>query len=83
MNDIDDLLNLRDLGLVASLESLNFKAVGTRLDEETGRVYFMFLKSRELQDTIDAYWANTLTVKARQLNDTLKMLKSRIYQERQ
>lgn len=84
MNDehIDDMLNIRDLGLAAALVSLDYQPVGTRNDYESGRVYFIFLKSEEIQEAVDKYWANTLTVKARYYFDAIKMIKSRIYEGR-
>jgi hypothetical protein len=79
-NNDDDLLSVRDLGLASALISLDHKTVGTRKDE-TGRVYFLFLKTTGALNVVDDYWANTLTVKARSYFDNTKMLKTRIYNE--
>lgn len=81
MDSDDDLFSIRDLGLAAALVSLDFKAIGTRKDD-VGRVYFLFLKYQESLDVVEAYWANTLDVKARYYFDAIKSLKSRIYDER-
>jgi hypothetical protein len=82
MNNVDDdLLNVRDLGLAAALICVDYKAAGTRQDE-TGRVYFFFLKSGELQEAVDRYWAYQLHIDARQYSEALKSVKSQIYNER-
>jgi hypothetical protein len=82
MNNVDDdLLNVRDLGLAAALMCIDYKAAGTRQDE-TGRVYFFFLKSDDLSEAIDRYWAYGLPVDARQYSEALKSVKSQIYNER-
>jgi hypothetical protein len=80
-NADDDLLNVRDLGLAAALICFDHKAVGTRQDE-AGRVYFFFLKSDDLDEAVDRYWSYRLLVDARQYAETLKAVKSQIYNEK-
>lgn len=71
-------ISVRDLGLAAALTSLDYKILATEKDE-SGRTQFVFVKSPELENSVNAYWANTLDVKARYYFDAIKMLKSRIY----
>lgn len=69
-----------DLGLAASLLSCGFELRSTNRDRN-GRLYFMFKQTSKLTRAIDSYWADTLNVRARTLNDNIKMLKGRIYAE--
>lgn len=69
-----------DLGLAAALVSCGFELRATNRDKN-GRFYFAFRQTDELSQAINAYWADTLTVRARTLNDNIKMLKGRIYSE--
>jgi len=70
---------IKDFGLVAALISVGFTVIRTERDYKT--VYFIFATIKPLNDAISAYWANTLTVPARQYFENTKMLKSRIYDE--
>jgi hypothetical protein len=81
MDNSDDLLNIRDLGLAAALLCIEYKATGTRRDAD-GRVYFFFLKSDDIQEAVDRYWVYNLPVDARQYSEALKSVKSQIYNER-
>jgi len=72
------VIKIHDLGLAAALVSCNFKLCATDRDQN-GRLYFIFRQTDELTKDIDAYWADTLVVKARTYSDNIKMLKSRIY----
>ncbi len=69
---------IRDLALAASLVSCGFEVLDTFRDT-SGRVYFVFTQSDELDIAVNAYWSDTLDVKARKFSDNIKMLKSRIY----
>jgi predicted Zn-dependent protease len=69
----------KDFGLVAALISVGFTVVRTERDYKS--VYFIFGTTKVLNDAVSAYWANTLTVPARQYFENTKMLKSRIYDE--
>lgn len=72
---------VRDLGLAAALVSAGFELKQTSYDS-SGRAYFIFLQSDELDNAVNAYWTDALNVKARKYSDNIKMLKSRIYAER-
>lgn len=72
------IVRTHDLGLATALVSCGF----TVKDIEqlvAGRAEFVFINTPELANTVNAYWANTLDVKARYFFDAIKMLKSRIY----
>lgn len=81
MNMKDSIIEIRDLGLAAALVSCSFLMCDAHRDE-TGRTYFVFLETKELNQAVNNYWADTLDVKARKYFDDIKMLKSRIYGER-
>lgn len=67
-----------DLSLSCTLLCYNFTLAG--LDASDSRkVGFVFTESDELQDTIKKYWDNQLAVNPREYFNTLKDLKSRIY----
>lgn len=68
------------MGLAAALVSSGFELRATNRDIN-GRFYFAFRQTDKLTRAIEAYWADTLTVRARTLNDNIKMLKGRIYSE--
>jgi hypothetical protein len=71
----------RDLGLSAALASLGFEVQEIERDV-SGQAYFIFMETDELGRAVNAYWADTLEVRARHYFDAIKMLKSRIYAER-
>ena len=71
---------IRDLGLAASLVSLDFEILDTERDTQ-GRAYFVFKQTTKFEQAVNDYWSNTLSVKARQYFDNTKMLKTRIYSE--
>ncbi len=71
---------IRDLGLAAALASCGHEMRGTNRDMN-GRAHFIFTQTAELARDTNAYWADTLNVKARTFFDNTKMLKSRIYAE--
>lgn len=76
----ESLHKIRDLGLAASLVSLDFEILDTERDTQ-GRAYFVFKQTTKLEQAVNDYWSNTLSVKARQYFDNTKMLKTRIYSE--
>ncbi len=69
---------IHDLNLAAALLSAGFKIIGTSRDTN-GRFYFIFKRTDKLTHTINEYWSDELTIKARTFADNIKMLKSRIY----
>lgn len=74
------VVRVRDLGLAAALASSGFEVWNTDRDE-SGRAFFVFLHSADLDRAVKHYWDDTLNVKARKYFDNTKMLKSRIYAE--
>lgn len=78
---INNRVSLRDMGLVAALVTAGFPVV--RTENKQQRIWFVFQDTERLQITITQYWANELNVPARKLADNLKMLKGRIYSERE
>lgn len=76
MNDIT--VRIRDLGLAAALVSCGHDIRGTSRDI-SGRAYFIFAQTNEIDRDTNAYWADTLNVRARKFFDNTKMLKGRIY----
>jgi hypothetical protein len=80
--DMDEpTTKIRDLNLAAALASCGFGAPEIERDVG-GQAYFIFIKTRELEQAISDYWADTLSVHARQHSDNIKTLKTRIYSER-
>lgn len=71
-------VRIRDLGLAAALVSCGHDMRGASRDIN-GRFYFIFPQTPEIDKDTDAYWADTLVVKARKCIDNTKMLKGRIY----
>ena len=69
-----------DMGLSAALIGVGFSLVS--LDRENLRkVQFVFRRADGMDETVDAYWADTLQLKARTYFDTIKMLKNRLHSE--
>lgn len=72
---------VRDLGMAAALLSCGFEICEDYKDGY-GRAYFVFHQSPALRHAMSEYRADTLTVKARQFSDNIKMLKGLIYSDR-
>lgn len=71
-------VRLRDLGLAAALVSGGF--VVQEVERGAGgQAHFLFAKTDGLERAINAYWVDTLEVRARTYSENIKMLKSRIY----
>lgn len=68
------------LNLAATL-SLFFPLI--RVDYQGKRATFVFEDSPELQQTIQAYWDDTLSVPPQKLLVTVKQLKSRVFEQGQ
>lgn len=75
-----ELENVRvhDLGLAAALIGCGFRLRATDRDQN-GRLYFIFKQTDRLTKVINAYWADTLNVRALTYSHNIKNLKSRIY----
>lgn len=69
-----------DLGLSAALVSTGF-TLATIERANLQKSQFVFRRVEGIDETIDAYWADRLEVKARAYFDALKMLKNRLYSE--
>lgn len=67
-----DLACAAALSLFLPLESLD--------KTNPRRAYFVFKKSRELDELLEAFWNRTLTVEPRAYFDQLKALKTRLYE---
>lgn len=76
---------IKDLGLAAAIVTIDVEISDTEKDE-TGRTYFIFSYEDSLGANIDTavdnYWSGHLSVDARRYFENIKMLKSRIYNER-
>jgi len=72
---------VRDLGMAAALVSCGFE-IQNNYQDKYGRAYFVFAHSEKLDHAMSGYRADTLTVRARQFSDNIKMLKSLIYADR-
>lgn len=71
----DNYFTTYNLGLAASLASLNYKIVD--LDKESSRkVRFIFPRSPALEQAVRDYFSGKLTVNARLMFKKIKMLKS-------
>lgn len=76
----EQLIKIRDLGLVTALISLGVVVKDTK-KELNGRMYFIFEDTTQTRVYINDYWEDELKVKARNYSDSMKMLKTRIYSE--
>jgi hypothetical protein len=80
--DMDQLTTrVRDLGLAAALVSRGHE-ISSMSRDDSDRAYFTFAHNDKIDQAVNGYWADTLDVKARRYSDAIKMLKSRIYDER-
>ena len=66
------------LNLAATL-SLFYTLI--RVDYQGKRATFVFEDSPELQDTVQAYWDDTLSVPPQKLLVAVKQLKSRVFEQ--
>ncbi len=77
---VNDYFNTFDLGLSAALVSLGFPI--DHLDKSNARkVEFVFLRVDGLDQAIQSYWSNSLSVSALSYFNATKMIKNRIYSE--
>ena len=81
MNDLMDTEanthRIKDLGLAAALVTAGFEIVATEKEQKS--VYFIFCGSSKIEQAINDYWLDRLTISARSYFDNTKMLKNRIY----
>lgn len=78
MNEELLTVSIRDLGVASALVTCGFEVADTHRDTN-GRTYFIFQETVALDEAVNAYYADTLQVKARNFFDNSKMLKGRIY----
>lgn len=71
----------RDLSETAAILCVGFDILSTE-EDPNGRVYFVFLDTPELKNTVKAYWDCTLQVTARYYADAIKTAKNVIYKDR-
>lgn len=67
-----------DLGLAAALASHGIVLKGMDFSNPR-RVLFLFIRSKELNEAVLAYWSNQLAVDALSYFEQTKLLKSRVY----
>ena len=79
-NDHTDLFCTFDLGLSSALVCVGYSLL-TLNRSNLRKVQFVFRRTEELDEDVDAYWNDRLEVKARAHFDTIKMLKNRLYSE--
>ena len=79
MNNLyNEIISLTDLSLAVTLLTLGYPIL--RIEKVTlNKVQFIFKKSPELENLIEAYWNNTLKVSPLEFFNNLKNTKSRIY----
>jgi hypothetical protein len=82
LNDPTLVFTTYDLGCSAALVCAGFELV--KLDKENPRKsLFVFRRTDSIDDAANCYWSGALSVSARAYNDTLKMLKNRLYSSEQ
>jgi len=78
LNDTENYFYSTDLGLVASLKSVNFELVS--MDKENpNRALFIIKKEEDIEERINEYFSGQLMVPARVLFENIKLLKSMIH----
>lgn len=77
-NNYENLYGCSDLSLASTLY-IWFPIIETDFSDSKKAVFY-FQQSQELQDTINNYWRNELLVEPKTLFQSIKLLKSRIYQ---
>lgn len=78
LNDTENYFYSTDLGLVASLISIDLQLVSID-KEQPNKAVFIVKKEADIEDRINEYFSGRLMVPARVLFENIKMLKSRIY----
>jgi hypothetical protein len=82
MEKEEKILPIKDLTLVATLETLGFQAdeVDYQIEGDKGRpiAYFHFKETETLEDAIKKFWAQKLAVEPRKFMLNLHGIKARI-----
>lgn len=68
-----------DLALAASLEALGFTVSGLEKTSYSNKTSFIFDRTIELDEAIQAYWSDKLRVNPKAYFDVLKHIKTRLY----
>jgi len=79
---IQSLYSTRDINLAAVLMTYNhfMSNIDFQIEGSDGRAvgYFIFEKSKELEETVQKYWQRQLTVEPREFILNLRSLKSQV-----
>ena len=75
------LYTTNDLALSSALLSMQFILCDMDFSDPK-KTYFVFVEDQELREAIQAYWSGKLRVEPRLYFNTLKDLKSRIYNQK-
>lgn len=75
--DTSHFLNY-DIGLSSALTTLHYELLTLNRDNPR-KIGFVFLRTPELEDTAQEYFAGRLMLDARSFFENIKMLKNRIY----
>jgi hypothetical protein len=70
----------KDLGEASALITAHCRLIN--LETEKGFFWFMFDDPETCRKTSDAYWNNTLAVRAKELVDAMRSLKERVFAEK-
>jgi hypothetical protein len=68
-----------DLSLSAALISEGYRLWGMDKTDDKNRVKFVFIREKNLDDSVQSFWADSLLVNPRIYFDNLKLLKNRMY----
>ena len=81
-SNIRSIAELTDLALVAALRCQGFSIESINRDPKNyPKVSFLFFKSNQLQETINAYWEGSLLIEPKTYWHAIRELKSRIKAE--
>lgn len=78
LNDTENYFYSTDLGLVASLISIDLQLVSID-KEQPSKAVFIVKKELDIENRISEYFSGQLMVSARVLFENIKLLKSMIY----
>ena len=76
----NDYFRSSDLALVVALSL--FFPIEAIDRESSGKAYFLFHKSGDLDDTLKKYWSRQLKIEPQAFFNQLKVVKARIYSEK-
>lgn len=75
--NMDEMVEVKDLGLIAALTLLGFSA--REIFKEDKTVFYMYDNTDEIVDIMERYSRNDLPVDAQQYSMTIKSVKANIY----